>query len=208
MAAVLWWFWPLLAVPQTLPSKRALISKTPLCLVGPDLQKSILAVGECRCLAWGQEPWGSLAGPGGPTGAAASHHFCPGQLLCKDHLFWNGTRVVQQVLPFLTTDLPLVCPQPEPGWSCQVPSFRARKILEAPENGDRKNWHVEMLGASRSRAVPAETGPSGQWGWSGGTGCRRTRLAEPSPVASPRSKRRQRWSILGDSERNKGPWDR
>lgn len=102
----------------------------------------------------------SLAGTGGRAEAAASPHFCPG------HLCWNGTGMVQQVLPFLTRDLPLVCPQPEPGWSCQVPSFRAGRDLEATENGDRKNWHGEMLGASRSRAVPAQTGPSGERGWS------------------------------------------
>lgn len=164
---------------------RLRLSSTGGSLVGPGLQKSILALGVCHCLVWGQEPRGSLAGADGHTGAAASHHFCPGQLLCKDHLCWNGAGMVQQVLPFLTRKLPLLCSQPEPGWSCQVLSFRAGKDLEATESSDRKNWPVEVQGASRSRAVPAQTGPSGQWGWSGDTECRRTSLAEPSPVASP-----------------------
>lgn len=159
----------------------------------------------CRGLAWGQVLWGSLAGADGHAGAAPSHHFCPWQLLCKDFVCWNGTGTIQQVLPFLTRELPLVCPQPEPGWSCQVPSFGAGKDFEAAESGDRKNWHVEVLGASGSRAVPAQTNPSGEWGWSRGTGCRRTRPAEPSHAASPHSHRRWRWSILGDTERSKGP---
>ena len=52
----------------------------------------------------------------------------------------------------------LVCPQLEPGWSCQVPSLRAGRDLEATENGDRENWHVELLGSRRvlgSPGVPA-----------------------------------------------------
>lgn len=182
----------LLPVPQAFPNRRE--------FGGPWSPKIHPC---CRCVSLACVGPGATGEPcrgaDGHTGAAASHHFCPGQLLCKDHLCWNGAGMVQQVLPFLTRKLPLVFSQPEPGWGCQVPSFRAGKDLEATENGDRKNWPVEVQGASRSRAVPAQTDPSGQWGWSGGTGCR---LAEPSPVGSHS---RQRWNILGNTERNKGP---
>ncbi|KAJ7421105.1 hypothetical protein WISP_44862 [Willisornis vidua] len=54
-------------------------------------------------------------------------------------------RSIQQVLPVLTRELPLVCLQPEPSWSFWVSSLRAGRDLEATENGDRKNWHVEVL---------------------------------------------------------------